>query len=75
MEQYKNLGGDSGVSSFEIGDDYIKVKFSDGAVYVYTDVSAGSYYIEKMKELAIIGEGLNSFINRYVRKKYASKIV
>lgn len=32
METYKNLGGDSGVSAFEIGDGYIKVKFSDGAI-------------------------------------------
>lgn len=73
METYKNLGGDSNVSSFEIGNDYIKVEFNDRAIYVYTYASAGNHNIEEMKDLATNGEGLNSFINRYVRKKYASK--
>lgn len=41
---------------------------------LYTYTSAGSHNIEEMKELATRGEGLNSFINRHVRKKYASKI-
>jgi hypothetical protein len=73
METYKNLGGDSNVSSFEIGNDYIKVEFNDGAIYVYTYASASNHDIEEMKDLATNGEGLNSFINRYVRKKYAYK--
>jgi len=73
METYKNLGGDSGVSSFEIGSDYIEVEFDDGAIYLYTYESAGEYNIEEMKKIANSGEGLNSFINKYVRKKYASK--
>ena len=73
METYKNLGGDSGVSSFEIGSDYIEVEFHDGAIYLYTYESAGEYNIEEMKKIANSGEGLNSFINKYVRKKYASK--
>ena len=38
------------------------LKFSDGAVYLYTNQSAGSANIEYMKQLAIAGEGLNSFI-------------
>ena len=75
METYKNLGGDSDVLFFEMGNDYIKVEFSDGAIYLYTYASADSHNIEEMKELATDGEGLNSFINKYVRKKYASKIV
>lgn len=73
MEHYKNLGGDSGVSAYEFGDDFIRVQFSDGSVYLYTDVSTGSYNIEEMKRLAQIGEGLNAFINTTVRKEYAAK--
>ena len=72
---YKNLGGNSGVFAYECGDEYIRVKFSDGAVYLYTYESAGSSNIEKMKLLAEAGHGLNSFINRIVRKKYARKEV
>ena len=73
MERYKNVGGDSGVTGYEIGSDYIRVQFSDGSVYLYTYASAGSNNIEQMKKLAIAGNGLNSFINRNVRKSYERK--
>ncbi len=73
MERYRNLGGDSGVVAYEIGADFIRVQCSDGAVYLYTDVSAGSHNIEQMKLLARNGQGLNSFINTTVRKAYARK--
>ena len=74
MERYKNLGGDSGVVGYEIGDTFIEVQFSDESVYLYDYQSAGSDNIEEMKRLATAGRGLNSFINRAVRKKYASKL-
>lgn len=74
MEKYQNLGGDSGVSSYEIGDDFIKAWFNDGKGYLYTYSSAGSTHIEEMKRLAKKGQGLNAYINIHVRKLYASKI-
>jgi hypothetical protein len=43
---------DSGVESFEIGPDFIKVQFHDGVLYLYTDQSAGRENIEQMKRLA-----------------------
>lgn len=73
MEPYRNLGGDSGVVAYETGKDFIRVQFSDGAVYLYTYTSAGPSYIEHMKQLANIGQGLNAFINTTVRKAYARK--
>lgn len=73
MERYRNLGGDSGVLAHEVGPDFIRVEFSDGAQYLYTYASAGTQFIEQMKELARRGQGLNSFINRFVRKAYARK--
>lgn len=72
MERYKNLGGDSGVSGYKIGDDSITVQFSTGKVYLYTYRSAGSAHIEKMKSLAVAGKGLNSYISKYVKKGYES---
>lgn len=72
MEQYKNLGRDSGVSFYEINSESVTVQFNTGKIYLYTYQSAGSQNIEEMKLLAKNGEGLNSFINRVVRKKYAS---
>jgi hypothetical protein len=74
MERYKNLGGDSGVSAFEIGDGSITVLFNDGSEYLYTNQSAGSSNIAEMQQLAKAGQGLNSFINRVVRKGYARKL-
>lgn len=38
-----------------------------------TTQSTGSDNIAKMKILAENGDGLNSFINKHVRKKYARK--
>jgi len=74
MEHYKNLGGDSGVKAYQIGDDSIKLQFRDGSLYLYNCQSAGRSNIEHMKELAIAGKGLNSFISRVVKKGYASKL-
>ncbi|MDD5135058.1 MAG: hypothetical protein PHP01_06590 [Phycisphaerae bacterium] len=73
MERYKNINGDSGVANYESGSDYIRVRFNDGSVYLYTYGSAGSNNIEEMKKLAVAGTGLNSFINKYVKKRYAKK--
>jgi hypothetical protein len=73
MEKYKDIDGDSGVAAYEIGEDFIRVQFKDNAVYLYTNQSAGSENIAKMKVLAETGDGLNSFINKYVRKNYARK--
>lgn len=71
MERYRNSGGDSGVSAYEIGSDYIIVKFS-GTVraYRYSYRKAGQRHVETMKRLARSGSGLNSYINRYVKKLY-----
>jgi hypothetical protein len=63
METYRNLGGDSGISGYEIGEDYIIVQFSSGQ-YKYTYSTAGSDFIETMKKLAQQGEGLNEFISK-----------
>lgn len=73
MERYKNLSGSSGVVEYEIGPDFIRVQFSDRAVYLYNYAITGSHNIEHMKQLARNGQGLNSFINTTVRKAYARK--
>lgn len=73
MNRYLNLGGNSGVSTYENGPNFIRVRFSDGGVYLYTYISAGLKNIEHMKQLAQNGRGLNTFINTTVRKKYAKK--
>ncbi|MEZ4969421.1 MAG: hypothetical protein R2814_07140 [Flavobacteriaceae bacterium] len=71
MERYRNLGGDSGVSAYEIGSDYILVKFFGTArTYRYSYRKAGQSHIETMKQLARNGSGLNAYINKYVKNLY-----
>ena len=73
MKTYKDLNRDSGVAKYEYGTNFIRVKFKTGSVYLYTYRSAGQNHIEQMKTLADIGDGLNSYINKYVRKAYEAK--
>ena len=74
MVRYRNLGGDSGVSAYEIGNDFIKVQFSDGFIYLYSYRKPGSIHVEQMKILAQNGNGLNSYINEKVKYKYEYKL-
>lgn len=48
MTRYKNLSEDSDVMAYEIGSDFIKVQFSNGAAYVYNHVVTGSHHVEHM---------------------------
>lgn len=73
MERYANLGGESAVVGYEIGNEFIRVQFSDDSIYLYTYASAGANNIEQMKTLARNGQGLNAFINKHVRKLYERK--
>lgn len=73
MEKYQDINGDSGVDAYEIGDSFIRVRFKDAAVYLYTNDSAGADNIQQMKTLAQNGDGLNAFINKHVKKGYARK--
>ncbi len=72
MEKYRNSGGDSGVSAFEIGSDFIIVIFKGNhKPYRYSyGGGAGQNHVETMKRLAISGNGLNAYINNYVRNLY-----
>ena len=73
MKTYKNTGGDSGISGYEIFEHKIDVHFNTGDIYTYSYSSAGQIHIEKMKKLAEKGTGLNSYIMNNVRFNYESK--
>lgn len=68
MERYKNR--DSGVKAYQIGTDYILVKFDSFKTYKYSYKKAGRFKVEKMKTLAVKGKGLNSYINRFAKYSY-----
>ncbi|MFT4069438.1 hypothetical protein [Paraburkholderia sp.] len=75
MQRYRNLSGDSGVEAYEIGDDFIKVRFHPGVVYWYTERSVGAAHVAELKRLARRGRGLSTYISQHadVRDGYARK--
>ena len=73
MQRYGDVDRDSGVRSFEIGSDFIRVEFYDNDVYLYTYRSAGRNRIEQMKRRALAGDGLNAYINSNVKRDYQRK--
>jgi len=77
MPIYLNLNGDSGIVSYEIGPDFIRVEFNQGNFthYSYTYVTPGVTHVEAMKRLATQGYGLNAYINSNpgVRTGYAGR--
>lgn len=70
MIRYKNGNGNSGVTAYKTGDDFIIVEFGNTGTYLYNYKSAGREAIEKMKLLAISGKGLSAFISRHVKDKF-----
>jgi hypothetical protein len=65
MRSYQSRSGKaSGVVAYEIGMDFIKVKFANDDIYKYSYASAGKRAIEEMKRLALNSEGLSTFISQ-----------
>lgn len=64
MRPYANLSGNSGVTAYESGPDFIRVEFRSGETYLYTYDSAGPDNVEHMKDLADKGHGLAAFISQ-----------
>lgn len=73
MEQYKDLSGHSGIEAYEIGADFIRVKFINNSIYLYTNTSSGAANISWMKKLAQRGYGLSTFISQHIKGNYAQK--
>jgi hypothetical protein len=70
MKPYANRCGHSGVTGWEDGPGYLRLRFVDGGVYLYTHHRPGALKLATMKELARRGQGLATFINRHVRDDY-----
>ncbi len=71
MIKYKNLSRDSGVDTYEFGNEYIKVKFENNSrIYVYSYSKAGRVHVDKMKIKAESGKGLQGYINQYVKNLF-----
>lgn len=73
LRRYRNLSGNSGVVAYEVGPDWIAVRFRNGETYRYTHASAGRLHVEEMKKLAHAGAGLSAYISRHVHEAYESR--
>lgn len=74
MKPYMNRGGNSGIAAYACDNNAITIRFKGGATYLYTEKSAGPESINTMKSLADRGQGLNSYISRFVKKRYAARL-
>ena len=64
MTPYTSKSGkDSGIESYQIRDDFIRVKFkNESKPYKYSHRSAGKPAVDEMKSLAIDQKGLSTYI-------------
>jgi hypothetical protein len=74
MQRYRDINGDSGISAYESGPGWIKIRFRDDGVYLYDDSSPGAAHVARMQALAQSGNGLNTYINKHVRGNYAARL-
>jgi hypothetical protein len=74
MQPYLDKSGTSGITAFEIGDDYINLEFKGGRVYRYDTAKPGAEHVANMKNLALKGEDLATYVNQHVRKNFASMV-
>jgi hypothetical protein len=75
MTPYLNLGSDSNVESYKIEESSIHVRFKSGKHrnYLYDSLNPGVVTLKIMKELAIQGCGLNSYISKTVKADFSKK--
>ena len=73
MIRYRNQNGNSNIHAFAFGSGFIRVQFNDGSTYEYNNAVTGALNIMTMIALANQGYGLNSYINKNVRKRYSNK--
>ena len=66
MQPYLHDGADTGVTEYEIGNDYIVVRFRSGRTYRYSHGRAGEVHVRRMKECARAGRGLSTYISQHV---------
>ena len=73
---WRTYGGtrDTGVRAFALLPEAIALRFSDGRVYLYDGAVPGRLHVERMQHLAQQGSGLTTYVNRFVRERYAGRV-
>lgn len=60
--------------AYDVENDAITVEFTNGAKYLYDYASTGRDHVENMKVLAAAGQGLSSYISKFVKQRYAVQL-
>lgn len=74
MKRYRNLDGNSGVTAYESGDGFIRIRFVNGETYEYTAEVTGRAHVANMQKLAQAGLGLATYVSRFAHDAYARKL-
>jgi hypothetical protein len=64
----------SGVAAYEDGPGWIHIRFHRGGTYRYDASRPGARKVREMRRLARAGDGLNTYINQFVRDNYAARL-
>lgn len=73
-QAYAGLAGDTGIRSYALVPGGILLTFTDGRRYRYDATRPGARDVRNMVRLARKGIGLTTYINRYVRERYAARL-
>jgi hypothetical protein len=60
----------AGVTGYELRKDGIILQFKEGKTYFYSHKRPGQFHVDNMKNLALAGTGLTTYVNKYVREDY-----
>jgi hypothetical protein len=72
---YKSRNPNAGILNYEMVRDAIILEFTDRKFrYIYNSIKPGIAQVDQMRRLACSGIGLTTYVNQYVREKYAAKL-
>jgi hypothetical protein len=76
MKPYRNVSGDSGVVGYEVGRNYIRIRFKSNHDYTYEAGRVGRRHLTEMQKRAEAGQGLATYINAHpeVRDGFSRRI-
>lgn len=74
MTPYGCAGNDSGIEAYACGPGWIDIRFRAGGTWRYDSRHPGALHVMEMQRLAESGDGLNTYLNRFVRDDYAARL-
>jgi hypothetical protein len=67
MERYRDSSGKSAIYGYELLPEGIQIHYKDGTSCLFTNSGSGAQHISRMRQLAIVGYGLSSYIKKYLK--------